>query len=210
MEGDGTIVVAGDVVNARGDRDLAVARLNPDGTLDPSFGGDGRVVVPFDLGGSRDDRAAGVAVLPDGSIVVAATVATDAGDDYGLAKLRPDGTLDPSFGDGGRATIDFGLAVRPDDLAAGLVAIGGGRLAVGGTAGASADGLGLFGVAVVGADGTLDPSFGSGGIATVAAPEPVALHALAADPGGRLVLAGGREVTHPDPATVDGLRVVAG
>ena len=35
-----------------------------------------------------------------------------AGDDYGLAKLRPDGTLDPSFGDGGCTTIDFGQAVR--------------------------------------------------------------------------------------------------
>ena len=54
-----------------GDYDFAVARLNPDGSPDMSFGTAGKATVPFDLGGDHFDEAAAVALQPDGRIVVA-------------------------------------------------------------------------------------------------------------------------------------------
>src|SRR5687768_14457022 len=49
VQRDGKIIVAGaaDSPLATGDTDMAVIRLNADGTLDPSFGAGGRVLIPF-------------------------------------------------------------------------------------------------------------------------------------------------------------------
>ena len=77
---------------------VASAAIGPvgaaDGDLDPTFSGDGRVVSDFGF----DDRADGVAVQPDGAIVVAGT---SCGGDFLVARYNPDGTPDATFdGDG--------------------------------------------------------------------------------------------------------------
>jgi uncharacterized delta-60 repeat protein len=63
VQGDGKIVVAGTTI-AAGTSDFAVARLNPDGTLDTAgFGaGTGKSIVGFDLGGTNADGGAAVAL----------------------------------------------------------------------------------------------------------------------------------------------------
>jgi uncharacterized delta-60 repeat protein len=74
--------------------DFAVARYNPDGSLDQSFDGDGKVTADF--GGF--DQALGVVTLPDERIVVVGVINHD---DFALARYNPDGSLDQSFdGDG--------------------------------------------------------------------------------------------------------------
>lgn len=70
----------------------------PDGLLDPTFGQGGRQVVAFDLGGGNYDRSDGMAVLPDGSIVLAGRVDDAQGNGIGLARLTPDGQPDADFG----------------------------------------------------------------------------------------------------------------
>jgi uncharacterized delta-60 repeat protein len=81
------------------------------GDLDPSFGTHG--VVTEDMG-TTADRARDIVVQPDGRIVVAG------GDDRGARIVRylPDGTLDTSFGAGGkllvRACQFTTMAMRPD------------------------------------------------------------------------------------------------
>jgi uncharacterized delta-60 repeat protein len=88
--------------------------------LDPSFGTGGTVTT--DLIGGAD----ALVVQVDGKLVAAGV----AGEDFGLARYNPNGTLDPSFGTGGTVTTDFAgtsdnafaLAVQADGK---LVAAGG-------------------------------------------------------------------------------------
>ena len=94
---------------ARGaDGDFALARYNPNGSLDPSFSGDGRQTTDF---GGFDD-ANGVALQADGKIVAVGR-APD-GKDFALARYNPNGSLDPSFSGDGKQTTDFGGCRRGD------------------------------------------------------------------------------------------------
>src|SRR5207245_943210 len=96
LQSDGKIVVAG-FSGAGGRQDFALARYNPDGSLDPSFGSGGRVLTDF--GGY--DEASALALQSDGKIVVAG-FSDVVGFGFALARYNPDGSLDPSFGSGGR------------------------------------------------------------------------------------------------------------
>jgi len=101
LQADGKIVAAG----KSGYQWFALARYRTDGSLDQSFGDQGRIRTRFgpDLRASADD----VVVQADRKIVVAGW----AGNNYvsfALARYRPDGTLDPSFGGDGRVKTDFG------------------------------------------------------------------------------------------------------
>src|SRR5207249_3267166 len=93
-------------------RRFALARYNPDGSLDPSFRG-GRVVTSF----ADRDEASALALQSDGKIVVAGFSDAGGRQDFALARYNPNGSLDPSFGSGGRALTDFdalALALQPD------------------------------------------------------------------------------------------------
>ena len=80
---NGKIVVAGEgnLVNPN----FALARFNPDGTLDTSFAVDGKLVVDFF---GFEDRAENIAVQADGKIVAAAS-RTSSTDGYGLVRVNP-------------------------------------------------------------------------------------------------------------------------
>lgn len=101
IQRDGKIVVAGRVRGLSADDDVALARFNPDGSPDASFDGDGKLTTDF--GG--DDYAAAVTIQKDGRIVAAGK--DDTGD-FLLCRYRADGSLDRSFGAGGKVTTDFG------------------------------------------------------------------------------------------------------
>src|SRR5207249_447901 len=72
---------------------------------DPTFGGDGFVYTDFTA--SAPDRAWDVVVQPDGKIVAAGQCGGPGGSDFALVRYNPDGSLDPSFGEGGRVSTDF-------------------------------------------------------------------------------------------------------
>src|SRR5262249_24021387 len=74
IQPDGKIVVVGAVERDSSNYDFGISRLNPDGSPDTTFSGDGEATVSFDAGGSRSDRATGVAIQPDGKIVVVGVV----------------------------------------------------------------------------------------------------------------------------------------
>jgi uncharacterized delta-60 repeat protein len=98
LQADGKVVVVGGTGVEGANPMFAVVRYNPDGTLDPTFGGDGRVTTDF-TGGA--DRATGVAVQPDGKIVVVGTAGADRRNPrFAVARYEPDGDLDPTFGGG--------------------------------------------------------------------------------------------------------------
>src|SRR5207247_1569409 len=73
------------------------------GELDVSFSGDGKVTTQF--ASESADEAHAVAVQPDGKIVAAG----ESTGDFALARYTIAGTLDTSFGDGGRVQTVFDL-----------------------------------------------------------------------------------------------------
>src|SRR5262249_50828470 len=101
IDSSGRIVVAGTTNNT-----FAVARYKPSGKLDPSFGDDGKVTVGFGPGCSAEANA--LAIDGSGRIVIAGSrscpptgvfVPT-----FALARLKPGGRLDPTFGSNGKVT----------------------------------------------------------------------------------------------------------
>jgi uncharacterized delta-60 repeat protein len=102
VQPDRRIVVAG---NASGSGAMTVTRLMPGGSLDTGFGTNGTTAIDF---GALADLAGGAVLQPDGRIVVAGY--TQATEDVAVARLTSGGALDPSFGAGGKATVDFGVA----------------------------------------------------------------------------------------------------
>ncbi len=101
LQSDGKIVAVG--TTGAGDNDFALARYNPNGSLDTSFSGDGKQTTDF---GGADRSANGVAIQGDGKIVAVASA--PAGADFALARYNPNGSLDTSFSGDGKQTTDFG------------------------------------------------------------------------------------------------------
>lgn len=132
LQPDGRILVLGDSDTA-GDFDAVVARvLNPEGTIDPSYGGGfGFSRLNF----STDDQAEAMALRPDGRIVVGVTASNGPNElESLLAQLtNPGGVLDPQFG-GGDGWLDVGRMSDDAIEVGGDVGLeSGGRIAVAGT-----------------------------------------------------------------------------
>lgn len=104
LESDGHIVVAG-YSEAGASADLSVVRFSADGTPDTSFGVNGTATYAV---GPGDDFARAVTVQDDGKILIAGTSETSGGDyDLSVVRLHVDGSLDTSFGNAGKVTVDF-------------------------------------------------------------------------------------------------------
>ena len=104
LQGDGKIVVAGAARGFSAAASFAIARYNPDGTLDRSFSTDGRVRTNFT---TLDDQAHDVAIQSDGKIVTAGGAAMfvqTAESGFAFARYTTDGTLDSSFDGDGKQT----------------------------------------------------------------------------------------------------------
>jgi uncharacterized delta-60 repeat protein len=106
IQPDGRILLAGQAMRDTGSAPAAVIRLLPDGSLDEGFGSGGMALIDPEARGAYlpTARFVRVALQPDGRIVAAGQ--TDSGDPHDptnliVARLLPDGQLDPSFnGDG--------------------------------------------------------------------------------------------------------------
>jgi uncharacterized delta-60 repeat protein len=177
IQGDGKIVVAGDVFVPGSSRSLLAVRLNADGTPDASFNGDGNadgIIVTSVIGSGGTAQscvAQGVAIQSDGKIVLAgSTSRPSAFEAFALVRYLPNGAIDNSFDTDGRVVFDFGTGGPGFPLAAATaVAIdGSGRIVVGGVASAAGIGGNDFAVARLNAaDGSFDNSFSADGRATI-------------------------------------------
>ena len=200
VQADGRIVVVG---SAGSNQDLALARYNSDGSLDPGFGGDGRVVTGFD----RDESGTSLAIQPDGQIVVAGLASPGTVSYYVIARYNTDGSLDASFGDEGKVVGDFnGRGVYSAEIA--LQQDGKILLA---SSTRSHEDEGDFALARYHGDGTLDTSFGDGGKAiTNILNSNEYSSAVTLQPDGKILVAGTARVDggayallvryHPDGA----------
>jgi uncharacterized delta-60 repeat protein len=131
LQDDGRIVVAGTVrfgpPHAYGRLSIALARCNPDGTLDTSFAADGKRTTSAD----GNLRGTSLAIQSDGKVVVggeATPTVDEYPTDFALARYTTHGRLDASFADGGIAVTSFhlddwveGIALQPNDK---IIAVG--------------------------------------------------------------------------------------
>lgn len=147
---DGSIVLVGSA--AMTSTDFLVTKLTPAGALDTSFDADGHVTIDF-VG--ETDVAYGVAVQPDGKLVVVGQGMTGSQIGGAIARLHPDGSLDTGFDGDGKRLLDastyqmrefFELALQPDGKIVG-VGYGGNT----------------FAIVRFNADGSLDTSFDTDG-----------------------------------------------
>jgi uncharacterized delta-60 repeat protein len=170
IQSDGKIVVAGTFTAVDKSTNIAVARLNTDGSLDLTFGADNADDTPVGVVGislgQGDDAANAMAIQSDGKIVVAgATKAADDSTNIAVVRLKSDGSLDTTFGAG---TADdtpegvVGISLGQGNDAASAVAIqSDGKIVVAGTT-TAADKSTNIAVARLKADGVLDTTFGAG------------------------------------------------
>jgi uncharacterized delta-60 repeat protein len=199
LQSDGRILVAG---SGQGERLLlgrdaiydptfAVARLNPDGSRDDGFGSSGTAKTNFGFGPDGEGAAA-VLVTPDGKIVLAGTGSVTAPQtprpDFAVVRFNSDGSLDGTFGAGGKVTTVF-LSNRPSFLSSVAVQPDG-KIVAAGACLVSADETD-FAVARYFSNGQLDFTFGVGGTLTEdfsGGSDDVS--AIVLDNDGRLTLAG--------------------
>lgn len=106
VQSDGKIVTAGTRSTDAPTSDSVIIRYNADGTLDPSFDFDGVVILPLS---TSVEEANSVAIASDGKIVVAGYAYNNAttGGDFFVLRLNANGSLDTSFGNGGKVLTDF-------------------------------------------------------------------------------------------------------
>ncbi len=122
IQADGKILATGEYYT--GITQFALFRYLPDGSVDFNFGDSGRVVTTF-----KDHSTTGsVALQADGKILLAGAAYSQGSDlirteDFGVARLLPDGSLDETFGDQGKLTTNFGhqlsdltsrMVIQPD------------------------------------------------------------------------------------------------
>jgi uncharacterized delta-60 repeat protein len=162
--------------------------LASDGDLDASFGTGGKVLTDFN---SSTDLAYAVAVQQDGRYVVVGTTYINndyTQEDFAVARYNANGTLDASFGVNGKVKTDFpGLAA----VASSVVIQPDGKIVVAGGAFPLFTFLGDFKVARYNTNGSLDSSFGVGGIVTTSFPgQGSYAFAVALQADGKIVAAG--------------------
>ncbi len=190
VQPDGKIVAVGWAYNGT-NFDFAAARFLANGAPDVTFGTGGFTRIP--LGPERDQGRAGL-LQPDGKIVIAGASysGTPTEPRFGICRLLPNGTLDTSFGTGGKTVSTLGavshsvawcVARQPD-----------GKLLMAGEAD------GDMALARYTAAGALDTGFGTNGyrISDFAAGSQDKCYAILLQPNGKVLIGGLSFTTRPN------------
>jgi len=192
--GPSKILAAGLTISPKGDDEFAVARYNANGSLDTTFGSKGKVAT--DLGGVVA-FAESIAVDSAGRIVVAgytnAPSNTTSGSTHAaIVRYTANGALDTSFGSGGKLVTTF----EAHDVRMALQADG--RIVIAGTETGPATGSTQFVTARFNTDGTLDTTFGTGGVVTTHVGSDDNCGAVTIDGSGRILVGGLESGFDPD------------
>ena len=139
VDGTGKIIIGGDFTTVAGQSRLGIARLNSDGTLDPSF----------NPGAGADGSVYSVATVAGGKVLVGGAFShVDIRDRRGIARLNSDGSLDTTFDPGdGADNVVYTVTTQSD----GKILLGGLFYSINGTR--------RVGIARLRADGVVDTDF---------------------------------------------------
>ncbi len=171
---------------------FALARYNPDGALDTSFGSNGKVTTSL---GDYPVYAVSCSIAiqqSDNKIVVAGYCGhiPSGSEDFAVARYTAGGALDTSFNQTGKVITDFG-----DSLDYGYAVViqhigSVDKIVVAGCTWNEESGYN-FALARYNTDGSLDNSFGSEGILTTSFDGDACAYAMTIQSDGKLVVAGG-------------------
>jgi uncharacterized delta-60 repeat protein len=163
LQGDGKILVAGSISTAQNAQQPGLLRYNTNGTLDSGFGAGGKVLI----GSNNSGPAFAVAVQTDGKILVAAPANLA----LTVFRFNNNGSVDSTFGSNGATAIQAaGLFLAP--ASGGIALEPDGRILV---ATGHNEGGGQRIVARLLANGQLDSTFGSNGVAPTFGGDSVAV-----------------------------------
>ena len=145
----GRIVVAGKHFNGSDD-DFAMLALTANGAFE------GSAITAFSSG--KDEDAKSVVLLPDGRMLIGGEGNAGTYAQHGVVRFLANGSLDGTFGSGGKVSVDFGrlshihgMALQRD-----------GKLVVVGDSYGGAN-SGRLAMAMLNGNGSLDTSFGAAG-----------------------------------------------
>jgi uncharacterized delta-60 repeat protein len=157
-----------------------IARLDPDGAVDTSFGTNG--ISTFPQVQETEGWTAAVVITGDRIVVAGGRGEVDYSDEITLTRFDDRGRLDTSYGTAGTVEIALNAMSYP----AAMVTDRLDRTTVAGVSD------GQFVVTRVDQNGRLDTTFGSQGITLIsfAGPGPDGATSMVADADGRLVVAG--------------------
>lgn len=193
----GRLLLGGFTTDAgNSDRDMALARLLPDGTIDPSFGVGGLRTVSFDLGGFADGVRS-IRETASGGYLLCGIAEDQPGlggvGQIALARLTANGALDTSFDFDGRRTLSVAASPGWTHLSTKCALQPDGRILVAGTTTDNVTAAQGF-VARLQPDGGLDSSFGDAGVQLLdlatGTPAFTVVLDVAVDPSGRVLVAG--------------------
>ena len=156
VQADGKLVVVG-YGNTGAGTDFELVRLQRDGAIDTTFGINGKVTTDVSTG---SDVANAVAIQADGKIVVAGSAdVSPKGKSFAVVRYNADGSLDGTFGNGGKVTTDVSTG---SDVANAVAIQADGKIVVAGSVDVSPKGK-SFAVVRYNTDGSLDGTFGDNG-----------------------------------------------
>jgi len=191
VQADGSVVSAGYTSEA-GPPHVGVTRHTASGQLDTSFGTGGRLDINAGATSNGSSEARAVLIQPDGKILIAGYATGQFNDEFLVMRLDTDGSLDDGFGSLGVARTGVGTG---EDIANAMVLQPDGRIVLAGSA-VAADGRRDFALVRYLADGSLDASFGTGGIVTTpVGPGDDIARSLVRMPWGRLVAGGSARIS---------------
>jgi uncharacterized delta-60 repeat protein len=189
---DGKIVVAVQGIRDRrsGRSEFALVRYDSKGKIDKQFGHSGLATTLF----ADDAQITDLAIQGDGRIVAAGFTeffdpgaGTTTRGDFALARYLQDGSLDVTFGSNGLVTTDFAQGL---DVAFAVTIRNDGRILAAGETSAYAQGPSHCAVSRYNPGGTLDTTFGQGGLVTASAGTECSATGVVARADGRSVVSG--------------------
>lgn len=184
IQNDGKIIAAGYSDNGT-DYNFALVRYKSNGELDTTFGTNGKIITS--VSGSYDE-AYSIALQPNGKIVVAGSASNGSDNDFAVIRYNINGTLDTTFGTGGKVITSLG---NYDDGALGVALQTNGKIVVAGFSNINQYGDIDFAIVQYDTTGLLDVGFGTGGIVTTPfGSNGDVARALALQTDGKIIAAG--------------------
>ncbi len=194
LQADGKIVMTG--LTRRSKDQIAVARVNSDGSLDTSFDSDGVRRWGLNPANLSKDFGKAIAIQPDGKIIVTgetySSSCTGTACDFNpfIVRLNSDGSSDTSFNNSAIGAADP-VNIRNSDDVKDLVIQPDGKFLIGGFTRTAKNSLNSDYMMIRwNTDGSLDNNFGVNGVVLTDIDSRDQGHSLIVLPDGRILLAG--------------------
>jgi uncharacterized delta-60 repeat protein len=182
VQPDGKIIVAG-ARGLSGELDTLLARYNPDGSLDTSFGNNGIVITNVSSG---YDLAHSVKLLNDGKILIGGQSNNGLNDDFMLIRYDSNGVIDTSFGNNGIVINDFS---NDTDRINSLAILNNGKIIAAGISRNVNNTIDLITVRY-NINGSIDSSFGNNGVVITPSPPSGAIYSVVIQDDGKILVGG--------------------